>query len=223
MKRGFLNSDKTAQTSKATKTATNSKPTSSAPSPAHEAKATTIQGSEDKSNIHNDAEMKVFKGMKDKKEKIPCMHTDPRAYADMLIKMAEEAESTTVVCKNGLFRPIKAGTSIDSEWDVTALVKKDPLIMGSDYRWLPTPYFGFFPPCSQAPEMVIIDHCVEFIRKAASWPVWKGMEASKTDSRIDNVPFNLAPIEGKGLGLIAKQEIKAGELIVKERLVRFKG
>lgn len=102
-----------------------------------------------------------------------------------------------------------------SVWnDTTATVQISPLILLSDTLPQST-YFGYFPPGSSKPEMVLIHNDLEKVKAAANWPVWKrkgSITVSAQDTKI-----KIVPIEGKGLGMVATRAIRAGELIYQER------
>lgn len=54
--------------------------------------------------------------------------------------------------------------------DRTIVIQEKPLILQSD-KYNPTsPYFGYLPPCSKEPEMVLVDNDIANIRAAAKWP-----------------------------------------------------
>ena len=99
--------------------------------------------------------------------------------------------------------------------DRTVVIQKNPLIVRSDKNNPRSPYFGYFPPGSTEPELVFVHHELNVVKAATNWPTWK------TGTRLHDIradrKFEIVPIEGKGLGMVANRPISAGELIYQER------
>lgn len=99
--------------------------------------------------------------------------------------------------------------------DQTVTWEESPLILLADSRIEDSPYFGYFPPNSRTPEMVIIHQDLESIEQAANWEIWK-KPALKQKEKIE-LAFEIKPSEGKGMAMIARRDIAMGELIHAER------
>jgi hypothetical protein len=144
----------------------------------------------------------------------PCFHPSSITCAEAM----ETEKLVEAFMRNGPGpRPTKAGTFIKPIDDRTSLVQKDPLILLSDQIQPKSPYFGFFPPGSDSPELVLIDHSLDFIKDAAQWPIWKSDNAWKLNNDTAEALFDIMPMKGKGKGMVAKCDIKMGEMIARKR------
>lgn len=101
--------------------------------------------------------------------------------------------------------------------DQTVIWQERPLILLSDLRINKAPFFGYFPPNSPKPEMVIIDQYIQTIVRAASWKLWADVPSTTFEPALRS--FNLKSVEAKGMAMVAARNIKMGELIHKERFV----
>ena len=106
--------------------------------------------------------------------------------------------------------------TIKVETDYTVIWQEEDsgLILQSDYRF-ESPYFGYFPAGSSAPEMVYIDDDVTQVEDAFDWPVWK-QPALKPIPHNERC-FRIHEARGKGLAMVANRAIKKGECIFTER------
>lgn len=127
--------------------------------------------------------------------------------------------STSIALSNNADNEVKHVDNeeplIKSKHEYTVIEEENPLILLADHRIDDAPYFGYFPPNSAIPEMVIIDQDLKTIEDAASWTVWT---ASCDTTGVDPV-FEIKGVEGKGMAMIACRDIAKGELIHKERYV----
>lgn len=101
--------------------------------------------------------------------------------------------------------------------DKTRIVQEKPLILQSDKHNPRSSYFGYFPPNSKEPELVLIDNDLNKIRNAANWSAWKTSKSAGIVKIQNEAKIKIVPIEGKGLGMVATGPIYAGELIYQER------
>ncbi|KAK0184139.1 hypothetical protein F5146DRAFT_1006825 [Armillaria mellea] len=95
--------------------------------------------------------------------------------------------------------------------DTTRVLSKTPRIVLSDARIPGAPYFLYLPRGKH--DMVYIDNIAK-VKELSTWRVWD--EPTPSDNR-DAVAFR--PVEGKGMGMVARRTILAGELIISERPV----
>jgi hypothetical protein len=117
-------------------------------------------------------------------------------------------------------RPADAGSLITARSDRSGKIQSNPLILIADQLFPSalglSPYFGYFPPNSSAPELVLIDHSLEFIKAAARNEAFKAYTLHLPDEEREPC-FAIVPVEGKGLGMVATRDINRGELIYRER------
>ncbi|KAK0213433.1 SET domain-containing protein [Desarmillaria ectypa] len=95
--------------------------------------------------------------------------------------------------------------------DTTRVLSKTPRIVLSDARIPGAPCFLYLPHGKH--DMVYIDNLPN-VKEISTWRVWD--EPIPSDNR-DFIAFQ--PVEGKGMGMIARRTILAGELIIAERPV----
>ncbi|KAK0462307.1 uncharacterized protein EV420DRAFT_1477055 [Desarmillaria tabescens] len=95
--------------------------------------------------------------------------------------------------------------------DVTRVLSRTPRIVLSDTRIPGAPCFLYLPQGKH--DMVYIDNLAK-VKELSTWTVWN--RPTPSDNR-NAVVFR--PVEGKGVGMIARRAIIAGELIIAERPV----
>ncbi|KAK0207470.1 hypothetical protein IW262DRAFT_533858 [Armillaria fumosa] len=95
--------------------------------------------------------------------------------------------------------------------DTTRVLSKTPRIVLSDTRIPGSPCFLYLPRGKH--DMVYIDSIAK-VKELSTWRVWD--EPAPSDNR-DAIAFR--PVEGKGVGMVARRTIRAGELIIAERPV----
>ncbi|KAI5476674.1 hypothetical protein MNV49_007387 [Pseudohyphozyma bogoriensis] len=79
-----------------------------------------------------------------------------------------------------------------------------------------TVYFLYLPHGRR--DLVVVD-TLPNLRKIASWPCWDTPVPAPTTSPS----YEIVPVEGKGLGMVATRDIARGELILEEQVVTFTG
>lgn len=99
--------------------------------------------------------------------------------------------------------------------DYTIVEELSPLILLADHRMDASPYFGYFPPKSEEPEMVIICQDMETLEEIAAWKIWS--EPACVDVSPAEWAFTVRSQPGKGMAMFASRDIKMGELIHGER------
>lgn len=99
--------------------------------------------------------------------------------------------------------------------DYTIVEEISPLILLADHRMDASPYFGYFPPKKEEPEMVIICHDVATLEEIASWKIWSAPAC--VDVPPAERAFTVRSQPGKGMAMFASRDIKMGELIHRER------
>lgn len=139
------------------------------------------------------------------------------ASIDKKSKVTQDASSR---CKPVTKDQLSKSKPISINYDTTIVIQDNPLILLSNN--IPgSPYFGYFPPGSAEPELVLVHNGLETVKRAANWPVWKttSQSAYVLDQKSDT--FKIVPVEGKGFGMVAARTIRAGELICQERYCRI--
>ena len=113
-----------------------------------------------------------------------------------------------------LSRPSGAGTVIVAKEDkatLAHLARHAPFIVKADEELVMSPYFGYYPPGSNSPEVVIIAQDEEVLQDAAKWPVWQRTRAPR------RAKVEIKAVDGKGLAMMAAKNIEKGEVIHTER------
>ncbi|OJT07650.1 SET domain-containing protein 5 [Trametes pubescens] len=97
--------------------------------------------------------------------------------------------------------------------DTTHIVSANPLVAISDTRYEDAPCFLYLP-VGRA-DTVVVDYRRDILSKVAEWPIWSLPDDSLAS--LDKRPYNIEVVPDKGKGMVARREIRAGELIWSER------
>ncbi|KAL4247520.1 SET domain-containing protein [Abortiporus biennis] len=101
--------------------------------------------------------------------------------------------------------------------NTTYLCSKTPHIVCSDKRYEGAPHFLYLP--HGKADLVYVDY-LPSVENVAAWPIWSShcrTASSSTATESQPPCFRIKEIPGKGLGLVARRRISAGELIISER------
>ena len=110
---------------------------------------------------------------------------------------------------------IKDDYSISIENDLSEVIETAPaLILRSDKANKSSHYITFMPAGAKVPTAVFIDTDLKVVKQAAKWGVWTDQSAQALAKKRC---YEIKSIDGKRPSFYAKRDIKAGELIVKEK------
>ena len=104
--------------------------------------------------------------------------------------------------------------SIPIENDCSEVVQCKPaLILRSDKTNKSSHYITFLPAGAKVPTAVFIDTDPKVVKQAAKWADWTDPLPAPAKERC----YEIKSVDGKRPSFYAKRDIKAGELIVKEK------
>ncbi|KAH9949151.1 hypothetical protein B0H21DRAFT_729758 [Amylocystis lapponica] len=97
--------------------------------------------------------------------------------------------------------------------DTTSVYSANPRIVCADTRIAKSPYFLYLPAAAGQASLVYIDY-LENVVQVSRWSIWR-----QPAPKPSQPSFRIATAAGKGAGMFATKEIRAGELVWAERPV----